>query len=117
MFIVTESWLQTTDTKVRGDLKPLGYDLKDEPRGEWQGGGNAIIHKLGVSVTKKPRIQAKSFEHLETMISTGNKSVRILIIYRPESIEKVSVSLFYEEFSVLVERILVVSEDLLMRRF
>ncbi len=50
------------------------------------------------------------------MISTGNKSVRILIIYHPEFIKKtkVPVSLFYEEFSVLVERILVVPDEILI---
>ncbi len=51
VFVVTESWLQTTYTKARGDLKPLGYDLKDESRDEWQGGRVAII-QLRVSVTR-----------------------------------------------------------------
>ncbi len=43
VFIVTESWLQTTDTKTRVDPKPLGYDLQDER----QGGGREVAGMNG----------------------------------------------------------------------
>ena len=55
----------------------------------------------------------KSFEYLQLDISVENKKISIFPIYRPEP-NLVAMSVYFEEFSNLLERICVISNDILI---
>ena len=55
----------------------------------------------------------KSFEYLQLDISVENKMISIFPIYRPEP-NLVAMSVYFEEFFNLLERICVISNDILI---
>ena len=75
------------DKVIFREIHELGFSIISQPR-MGRGGGTAIIFKLGLPI-KQNRVQKfKSFEVCEANLNTNCESIRLCLIYRPNSIKK-----------------------------
>jgi len=80
---------------------PPGYAVADVARTSRRGGGVAIIFRNKWKSAVIPRPACNTFEALAVRLSLGAVYFTILLVYRLGS-EEVS-SLFYDEFSTVLE--------------
>ena len=89
LFMFTESWLKNEDVFEIGELTNNGiYQFINSPRTNRPGGGVACLFKTGLNVCKIQSDPYKTFEHMILKLKTYNKSVKLAVIYRPESTSK-----------------------------
>lgn len=109
---LTETWLSPDDAVACGDMTPEGYTLHQEPRAHGKcGGGVAIVCKSNLSVKRAPRVKAKTFESISTLVSSGTKSAHLVVIYRPLS---TSLAEFLAEFSSMLDDLALENANLLL---
>ena len=85
-------------------MTPAGYTLYEEPRpGEKRGGGVAVLCKASIKVKKAKRFKANTFESMNALITSGTKSVRLVVVYRPPSKRDQNATAFLAEFGALLE--------------
>ena len=79
-----ETWLKAgdEDKKVKGDMTPNGYKLCSIPRRGRRGGGVALLHKVTLTITDVTDESTRAFESLSACISSGSKTLRLVILYR-----------------------------------
>ena len=103
---VMETWLTNSDRdhKWIAALTPTGYKCINalRPKGQ-QGGGIAVLHKIGLNCMVTPRSdshRATSFEHLECRLSAGSLTVDMAFLYRPPPSRKnkLTTTMFVQEF-------------------
>ena len=104
--------LKGDDTTI-GELCPSGYCFVHTPRPAGTGGGVGLLYKQDFCT--KTRMYQQSFKSFECMDVTfiNRKSVRALVVYRPLE-TGAAIGLFFEEFSSLLEEVVVCSEELLI---
>ena len=116
---LTETWLTSGDFdgQVSRDVCPSGYEFYNVPRG-CRGGGIALVYKKLLRFQKQSCIRAKfkSFEFTDLLMKHSSSSLRVVIVYRPppSKSNKLSLSLFFEEFPRLLEDLTTASGSLLM---
>jgi len=102
---LTETWLRpdNVDDVEIGILCPTGYRFYHVPRCHSKGGGVGVLFKdcLNINTILIERFQ--SFEIMDVRLRSL-RAIRILIIYRPP--DTTACSLFFEEFSRLLEEVL-----------
>ncbi|XP_053481003.1 uncharacterized protein LOC128607830 [Ictalurus furcatus] len=106
---LTETWIKPNEYIALIDASPPGYSYVHQPRSIGRGGGVGLIYSKNLVVTQKPSYKFNSFEILYTGISyvaTKNKSIPLIIIYRPPG----PYTEFLSEFADFVSN-LVVSVD------
>ena len=86
--------------KLRGNT----FDIKQTPRLNVGGGGILVLHRKGLNVRKIKTPKVKTFEMMEILVNNKEKTLRFVIIYRPESspIHKYAMSEFYDEFTEIM---------------
>ena len=118
IFAITESWLSSESHEfIIRDLCLTGYDFHNVPRGS-RGGGLGILHKSTIHFQNQSGIKGKfkSFEFMDLLLKQSSTSLRVVIVYRPQTMDnnKSSTSLFFEEFSRLLEALVTAPGSLLM---
>ena len=101
------------DDVTIGELCPSGYRFVHTPRPVGTGGGVGLLFKQGFCT--KIRMCQHSFRSFECMDVTfiNRKSIRALVVYRLSG-TGAAIGLFFEEFSSLLEEVVVCSEELLI---
>lgn len=108
---ITETWLtgDVRDERALADISNTlnDYDIVHTPRKNATGGGVAIIHRKGISVTQNNDSLYTSMECLDLKICLGNKSLRLITIYRPPPSTKngLTTKMFFDDFSQIVENL------------
>ena len=104
MLAMTETWLHgnNDDAVVKGTLCPTGYDFIHTPRLHTNGGGVGLLFKTRLKATSILCDSYTTFELMDVRVR-GRWQLRVLIVYRPP---ESTYSLFYEEFSRLLENVL-----------
>jgi len=84
---VTETWLASgnKDEFTKSEISPTGYTILDVSRSKGKGGGVAIISKTALQSKKQRTPLVKSFEIIESLITTSKEILRLGVIYRPPS--------------------------------
>ena len=96
-------------------MTPAGYTLYEEPRpGEKRGGGVAVLCKASIKVKKAKRFKANTFESMNALITSGTKSVRLVVVYRPPSKKDQNATEFLAEFGALLETLALDSANLII---
>ena len=96
-------------------MTPAGYSLYEEPRpGEKRGGGVAIICKANLKVKKAKRFKSMTFESLNALITSGRKSVRLVVVYRHPSKKYQNATAFLAEFAVLLKTLALDNANLII---
>ena len=115
--LITESWLRSTDSVLKGELTPPGYKIVcSQPRSDRDGGGIAAIHHSNLHLKLIRSEHKQTFEFMELMIQSGSCSTQILAIYRPpySSKNRNTIFRFLDEFSELMETYLPITNHLLI---
>ncbi len=107
---ITETWYkgdQRDDYSIADIRNTLpNYELYHVPRQGKRGGGVGILVRHGLNV-KQNNILGKydSFEHIDMQITSASSSLRLVVIYRPppNKKNKLTVALFHDEFSSLLD--------------
>ena len=103
ILIITETWLcnNISDSSKIKEMTPKLHNFYHIPReNKWGGGVGIFIKKSFTNVQKMNNINFNSFEYIDTKITSFNKNIRIITIYRPPNKSK---SEFIEELSDLFE--------------
>ena len=91
------------------------YSIYNLPRPTCRGGGVAVVARKGLAVKQNQTTVVSSFEHLELVVTSRNKSFRLLTIYRPPSKKnKLTPDKFFSEFSILLEDLIASPHQLLL---
>ena len=99
---MTETWLKSHDSKVRGDVRPNGYTLLHTDRVGKTGGGVAVIC-LKTLKPKKEKVKLfSSFEYMSVILTVKGVHFRLVVLYRPPD---PSCTKFLEEFPDLLDEI------------
>ena len=112
---ITETWLKSDKNEITSEIKGYGYELKHNVRNDpvkERGGGVGFAIRSTLVATQLPSKSFASFEHAINKLScVNNKKIILISIYR---LQDVPISLFYEEFTVLLEIYSVLSESLIL---
>ena len=101
------------DDVTTGELCPSGYRFVHTPRPVGTGGAVGLLYKQGCCT--KTRMCQHSFRSFECMDFTfiNRKSILPLVVYRRPG-TGAAIGFFFEEFSSLLEEVVVCSEKLLI---
>ena len=106
---ITETWLRDNgDDLIIRELCPTGYKLVHKPRISCTGGGVGFLYKENIGFEHITyHSEFRYFECLDVTFASSN-SIRTLVIYRPpcSTVNGLSVNLFLDEFSTLLEEVL-----------
>ena len=112
---ITETWLKSDKNSVTAEIKNYGFELKHNIRKDREkevGGGVGIIVKSSLVSTQMSSKQFQSFEHVLIKLScSNNKKILLISIYR---LQNISISVFYEEFTELLEMYTVLNNDFII---
>lgn len=116
---ITETWLKPGDDFIERELTPQGYTFCHVRRQvKKRGGGVGLLYKSTLSVKiKDNHNDYQTFESLHAEISCNSKSLRLIVIYRPEldsTGHRVKFSLFLQEFETLVSYYLIHPSEILL---
>ena len=102
---------------MRAECTPSGYQLLDRARSAHrQGGGTALLCRDSFTLKYNASGEVSSFEFSDWTISSSEISLRIILIYRPPYSRNhpISISTFLDQFSSLLEPILLCKEPLII---
>ena len=104
------------DASLKAECTPAGYKLLDRTRSaRRQGGGTALLCRHCFTLKCNSSGEVSSFEFSDWNLSSNGIRQRIIHIYRPPYSKNhtASVSTFLEQFSSLLEPILICKEPLI----
>ena len=81
--ILTETWIKEGDTITPTRLCPSGYRSLSISRQDKVGGGIAIVYKSELNISLARDEPYKTMESSSFIISTGNRQINLITIYRP----------------------------------
>ena len=81
--ILTETWIKEGDTITPSRLCPKGYKSLSISRQDKVGGGIAIVYKSELNISLARDEPYKTMESSSFIISTGNRQINLITIYRP----------------------------------
>ena len=81
--ILIETWIKECDTITPTRLCPNGYESLSISRQDRVGGGIAIVYKSDLNISIASSQSFKTIELLCFSISTGNRLINMITIYRP----------------------------------
>ena len=95
---------------------PKGYYFYHIPRKNSRGGGVGVLLKENIRMKTQPQRKFTSFEYIDVIVNCSNSSTRMVINYRPPPSKKnqLNNTLFLEEFSKLMEQLIIVPGNLLI---
>ena len=112
---ITETWLKEEDeSDIIDSLTPNGYTLLHRPRIGKTGGGVGLLVKTNIKVKVVPSKRFQTFEHQEYLLKFKAKSIRLIVLYRPPTVDSHTVSDFCNEFGDYLSHVSAYPESLLI---
>ena len=105
VLILTETWLSNdiSDSSKIKEMIPKSHNFYHIPRENRSGGGVGVLIKKTFTKVKVMNVESfESFEYIDTKITSDNKNIRIITVYRPPNKSK---SRFIEEMSDFLDTI------------
>ena len=109
--ILTETWIKECDTITPTRLCPNGYKSLSISRQDRVGGGIAIVYKHELNISLASNQPFKTMELSCFSISTGNKLINLITIYRPPDSNVLE---FCNELTKLLETNINLSGELIL---
>ena len=106
---ITETWLKSEDTDgtTVKDLCPTGYNFIHQPRLNGRGGGVSLLYRSVFQVRSNDIKTFSTFEYLDVFVNYDSTCLNIIVLYRPPN---TSVRVFIDEFSSLLEQVVLLSD-------
>ena len=106
---ITETWLKSEDTDgaTVKDLCPTGYDFIHQPRLNGLGGGVGLLYRSVFQVRSNDIKTFSTFEYLDVFVNYDSTCLNIIVLYRPPN---TSVRVFIDEFSSLLEQVVLLTD-------
>jgi len=98
---VQETFLRDGDKAKLMEIKDYGWNILSNPRKHRSGGGIAMLYKSTVQLKTNNKVtKFKSFQVMESLLSTDTELVRLVNVYRPPYTKKARFTEcdFLEEF-------------------
>ena len=119
LLAVTETWLQpeTDNEFIIRDLCPTGYSFHHVPRsGPVRGGGVGLLFRSCFNIKLQPHRKFISFEYIDLLLNSVDKSIRIVIVYRPppSNTNGFTPAMFLDEFFTFLEQYVTIPGSLLI---
>ncbi|CAB3997546.1 Hypothetical predicted protein [Paramuricea clavata] len=114
---VTETWLREDDNEFStAEICPTGYHFYHITRKNARGEGVGLLLKKYIKVKKQSQRKFSSFEYMDVTLNCRNTYTRMIVIYRPppSKTNKLSSSIFFEEFCIFVEQLIILPGNVLM---
>ena len=113
---LTETCLREEETPTIKEFLPPGYGFmgvarpeekrKGNKKSKSKGGGVGILFKDGLRIRRVGRdVRFSSFEHLEAMVTTPSRDIRLVVLYRSP---KSAPTGFLEDFSSFLDSLVLV---------
>ena len=100
---ITETWIKTeNDHFYIDEITPAGYKAITKNRENGRGGGIALTARNGLKPKDITKETFTSFEHSSILLSSGQSSIKVIVIYRPPGSNFAD---FLEDFTSLLERL------------
>ena len=120
LLALTETWLSRRHTEhlsvaeITNTLQ--NYVFFHQSRTDKAGGGVGLLLRKWFTVKVNEVSKFKSMEYMDFKITARDASFRLLVIYRihPSRKKKLTSAMFFEEFSTLLENLIVTPEYLLL---
>ena len=114
--LVTETWLDLSDTVLQSEATPDGFCFDHHPRSDRNGGGVGFICRREMKPVKREICPAKTFEFCEWKIKFQNTELLVVVVYRPpySNKNKWTVNEFIEEFGTYLENWITTPHKLLI---
>ena len=109
--ILTETWIKECDTITPTRLCPNSCKSLSISRQDRVGGGIAIVYRNDLNVSIASSQPFKTTESLCFSISTGNRLINLITIYRPPDSNVLE---FCNEFAKLLEANINLSGELIL---
>ena len=117
---LTETWLSSrsngnnTITEIINTL--ADFVFLHIPRSAGTGGGVGILLRKGFEIKQNETSEFQSFEYIDLSVTSYKRTIRLVPIYRPTPSKKnkLSSSMFFNEFSTLLEDLAITPEYLLI---
>ena len=103
-------WNKSSDQLTVNNICPTGFAFHHLPRKHSRGGGVALLYKSRFKLKKlSPNFLFKSLEFTDCTLTYASTSLRMVVVYRPRPSQKnrLSVTLFLDEFSSLLEKLII----------
>ena len=115
--VVTKTWLKNNDSVTLAALTPTGFSFRNVNRqSASSGGGTGVIFRDSFKVWGVDRTHRESFEASEWNFTTGGKTTKFIVVYRPPYSEAhpVTPSAFFREFTLYLENVVLCTEILVI---
>ena len=113
MCILNETWIKECDTITLTRLCPNGYKSLSISRWDRVGGGIAIVYKSELNISIASSQPFKTMESSCFSISTGNRLINLITIYRPPDSNVLE---FCNELAKLLETNINLSGEIILLR-
>ena len=112
---ITESWLRNGDKAKFAEIHDHGYEIFSKPRRGRGGGVAFLFDPKVVNPVRNNTSKFSSFEVLECLLKSGQKLIRLCVVYRStqakQKYESTKLNTFYEQFDTYLESLLTKSGD------
>ena len=120
ILVLTETWLSTKSSDSN-TVAEITHTLQDHnfihlPRSDRKGGGVGILLKKGFGIRENILSKFRSMEYLDLSLTSNKLTFRLVAVYRPPPSKKnkLTTSIFFDEFSTLLEDLTVTPGYLLV---
>lgn len=103
---IQETFLRDGDKAKLAEIKEYGWNILSDPRKHRSGGGIAMLYKNNIQLKSNTKVtKYKSFQVMESLLTTSTDLVRLVNIYRPPYTKKArfTESDFLREFEDYLE--------------
>jgi hypothetical protein len=86
---IQETFLRDGDKAKLAEIKEYGWNILSDPRKHRSGGGIAMLYKNNIELKSNTKVtKYKSFQVMESLLTTSTDIVRLVNIYRPPYTKK-----------------------------
>lgn len=86
---IQETFLREGDKAKLAEIKEYGWNILSDPRKHRSGGGIAMLYKNDIQLKSNTKVtKYKSFQVMESLLTTSTDIVRLVNIYRPPYTKK-----------------------------
>lgn len=86
---IQETFLRDGNKAKLAEIKDYGWNVLSDPRKHRSGGGIAMLYRNTITLKNNNKVtKYKSFQVMESLLSSSSEMVRLVNVYRPRTRRK-----------------------------